>query len=1125
MKARILDITIAQCRAFCYISVCLRRDHIPACLNPVKRSVLPRKLFITFLLVTALLAGEWVHAQTITLSKKNATLESIFFEVSKQTGFNFFYSEAQMREAGKVTIDVRNATLKEVLEICFRAQPFGYSIEDSSVILKSKEIPQNTVVSSSVRGKVTDINGLPLPGANIKVKGISNGVVADIDGSFELKDVNPKAILEISHVGYETKEIRPTSTNNVLIRLETGTKVLEEVVTNGYRTTTRRDELGSSKRITAEQIAQQPVNNPLAAMQARVPGMVVTQRGGLPGTPFSIQIRGQRSIGDQPTIPPPNSPLFIVDGVPFLNSSQSLTQRSRIVANSPFNTINPADIESIEILKDANATSIYGSLGANGVVLITTKRAKSRETNITADFYTGFTKITRAPDYMNTRQYVEMRTEAIHNDGESINPGNAPDLTFWGTTRYTNWKKLLIGGTGRVMNAHVSLSGGLKYTQFTVSLGYNKETTVFPTDHGKTLTSASVTINHKTENSKFDFSLVSSYGNDKTNLISGDPTAFINSLPNAPGPYDSLGHLVFRDRTLPFNNPFSYFFQPYTFIMERLTTGIRMNYKITTWLNLRTNAGYTFITGDETLQIPISSQDPALSQGGVASFANSKNKNWIIEPQLEFSKKVGRGQLKAMTGISFREQVDKRSAVDGTGYTSDVYLNSIAGAATVKSFSFYEQYRISSLYGLINYSLNRKYLLEATVRRDGSSRFGPNKQFANFGSVAAGWIFSDEKFMQDKLPFLSHGKIRVSYGTTGNDQINDYRYLDTWTGTGVFPYQNPAIRPLRPANNDYRWELQKSLDLGLDLGFCENKITVSATWNQSRTSDQIISRTLPAQTGFVSIVENYPAVVQNQSLEFELTITKTFSSKLNWNSSLNLTIPRNKLLKFPNIESTVYGKNLLVVGQPLYLAWGYRTAGLDTSTGVYQILDKNGKPINFPSLPTADDLVNLGTYDRNYFGGFQNTINLGQWQLYFLLQYVKEKGPQSVYASSIPPGSIANQPVYVLNRWQQAGNQAPYQKYTQNPSSAAFRAGTDIANSDLAFTDASYIRLKNIGLAYDLKIKQKDSRNIRSEYRFYIQCQNILTFTKYKGFDPETNINRQGLPPLKIFTAGFQLSL
>jgi hypothetical protein len=326
------------------------------------------------------------------------------------------------------------------------------------------------------------------------------------------------------------------------------------------------------------------------------------------------------------------------------------------------------------------------------------------------------------------------------------------------------------------------------------------------------------------------------------------------------------------------------------------------------------------------------------------------------------------------------------------------------------------------------------------------------------------------------------------------------------------------------ADKDYRWERQKSFDIGVDLGFSKNRFMFSATFNQGRTTNQLAAITLPVQTGFNKVIRNYPAVTQNRNLELELTSTNIRTRHLKWNTAINLSILKNKLLEFPELKNTDYGAHRFVIGKPLNVVWGYRTGEMDKNTGIYSILDKDGKPIGIPgTLPSIGDQVVLGTYDPKFFGGMENIIDWKNWKFQFLLQFVKQMARHPIFGIDKTPGFIVNQPRSVLNRWVSAGDDAPYPRFTQSGNSLAYISWYAITSSDLSFTDCSYIRLKNISLAYSLPASWFKKSKLK-KFSIYLLGQNILTFTKFPGNDPETSETIFSLPPLKTFAAGVQVA-
>lgn len=1059
------------------------------------------------------------YSQEITLSIKDVPLEKAFKEIEKQTPFHFFYSSEAIKLSHRVTIEVKNESLENVLKLCFNNQPISYSIEDKLIIVKVADEKKNTDNSfHDVRGRVINDQGEPIVGASILLKETNKGTATDQNGEFVLTDVPPNCTLIISSVGYQRQEIELAGRSTIAVQLSIFVSSLDETVVIAYGTTTKRLNTGSVSKVTGEEISKQPVSNPLAALEGRVPGLFITQGTGLPGSNFSVIIRGKNSIQNG------NSPLYIIDGVPFLSDADRLTQFNSVNANSPFNTINPEDIESVEILKDADATAIYGSRAANGVILITTKKGKAGKTKFDLNTYTGWGRITHALDFMNSQQYVQMRRQAFLNDAVTPTQSNAYDLLVWDTSRYTNWKNLLIGNTARSNKIQARVSGGNENTNFSLSANYYKETTVFPSDDiFDRRVSVGLNINHKSTNNRFSTSVSASYSNDDSKLITQDLTNSIKQLPpNAPAVYDSLGKLKFRDGGFPFSNPYALLLQTYEGNTTRLTANANLGYKIINGLHFKTSFGYTTVGINETSLTPIASQDPSASPTGSSLFGKNDFKSWIIEPQLEYSTNLGKkGKLQTLVGGTWQNNSGESSMIIAFGFTNDALLRNIGSLpqSNVLTTNGYSQYRYEGIYGRINYNWADKYIVNLTGRRDGSSRFGPGKQFANFGAAGMGWLFSQEKFVKKHLRFLSFGKLRGSYGITGNDKIGDYQYLDTWVAASA--YQNlTSLKPGKLFNDDYAWEAIRKIETALDFGFINNRILLTVNWFRNRSDNQLIKYNLPAQTGFTNIFRNFPGVVENKGFEFELNSVNFIQKQFQWNSSFNLTISRNKLIAFPGLESSSYATTYMI-GQPLTVFLGYSFLGVDPQTGIYKFDDINKDGTISPRSATSmNDYMVVGTTDPKFYGGLENNIHYKEWQLDFLFQFVKQLGRHPVYSNTTPPGNRANQPTLVLDHWQSAGVNAPYQKFTQG-TGTTYTQQQLVAKSSAALTDASYIRLKIISVSYSLPSTITERFKIES-FRFFMQAQNVFTINKYKGLDPE-NQSFSFLPPLRMITTGFQI--
>lgn len=1068
-----------------------------------------------FLLILNLQTSAKPLPQEITLSLSNASLESVFKGIQQQTHYRFVYTKRQMSVAQKVSIEVNKAPLEKVLEICLRNQPLTYVLEERVVIIRFKPITvqaiQPTVELLNISGRVINEQGEPLAGATVSVKGTFKATATSEQGEFQLQDIFPDAVLLISSIGYQSQEINLQGRTNITVQLKLSINNLDETVVIAYGTTTKRLNTGSVGKVTAAEISKQPVSNPMAALQGRVPGLLVTQSSGLPGAAFFLQIRGKNSLSQG------TQPMYIIDGVPFMLNSISLSQSALSASSqSPLNSINPSDIESIEILKDADAIAIYGSQGANGVVIITTKKGKAGKTNLDASFYTGFGKVTRTVDLLNTTEYLAMRKEAYRNDGVTPTASLAPDLLVWDTTRYTDWKKLLIGGTAKITNAQATLSGGNSSTQYLFGAGYYSEVTVFPGDQPASRGSARLNLSHTSPNGKLRLTANTAYSSDIKKLSYNDLTRFIYLPPDAPPVYDSTGNLNWVNG---FDNPMSYLHRTYNGETNSLIANSTIQYRVIPLLQLKLNLGYNNMQLDEQVIQPIKAQRPSATTTGTAEISNSRLKSWIIEPQIVLNKPLKKAVLDILLGLSFQQRKQIGSRITGTQFTSDDLLGNMASAGLITATNSLSQYNYAALFGRINYNLQKKYIINLNLRRDGSSRFGPAKRFASFGAIGGAWIFTEEKFLQQKLKWLSFGKLRGSVGVTGNDQIGDYQYLDAWNTTTASQYQGTAgLLPAQLYNSGFQWERNQKTEAALELGFFKSRIKVTAAYYRNKSDNQLVFYKLPTQTGFSTILKNLDASIVNSGFELEVVSKNIIKTKFNWQSSVNVTVPRSKLLRYPGLDISSDRYNY-ITGDPLDIYFGFDYLGVNDTTGIYQFRDLNRDG----RISTPSDIMKVGRIGQRFYGGFLNSFRCGNFQADIFLDFRSQTGKNYLATNSTRPGAMGNQPVYVLDRWQKPGDRSAIQRFTTTSSNPAFAAYNNYRTSSALITEASFIRLKNIALSYELPQKVTERMKLKG-FRIYLQGQNLLTITHYKGADPETQ-NLITLPPLKVFTGGVQINL
>ncbi|WP_066223741.1 SusC/RagA family TonB-linked outer membrane protein [Formosa haliotis] len=971
--------------------------------------------------------------------------------------------------------------------------------------------------TQQVSGKILDNYGMPIFGANVMVKGSHKGTYSDEDGHFSITVISTDVLI-ISYLGFQTKEVEVRQQTQFTITLEEAVTDLEAVTINaGYYSVSEKQRTGNIVKIDSKIIEKQPVNNPLAAMQGHMSGVNIVQNTGVPGGGYNIEIRGKNFINGG------TDPLYIVDGVPFSSqplSSNDVSGEIFFGNISPLNAINPNDIKSIEVLKDADATAIYGSRGANGVVLISTKKGQSGGTKINANFSSSIGQVSNFLDLLNTEQYLELRREGITNDGYgSFLEGSAfdffwPDVKSWDNSRYTNWQKELIGGAAYRNNIQLSVSGGSEQTQFLLSGTYQKETTVFPGDANYKKASVHNNLNHQSSSGRFKLNFSTIYTNEKNVLPRTDFTYNAYTLePNAPQLYDDEGNINWENNT--WDNPMASLEEIYEVTINTLISNLGLSYNVLPDLELKANLGYNISDLNSNKILPSSARNPrfGFTPQTYSSLTNNNSKrySWIAEPQINWLKIWNNIKLDVLFGATFQKENTQQLIQKGTGFPNDNLIQNLAAAETLEILEDADsEYSYQAVFGRVNFSLKDKLILNITGRRDGSSRFGPGNQFGNFGAIGVGWIFSEESIFKHGS-LLSLGKLRGSYGTTGSDNIGDYAFLDTYNVTG-FDYDGTTIlKPTGIFNPLFGWEVNKKLELALELGFFNDRVLCNVSWYQNRSSNQLIGIPLAATTGFPELQGNFDATVENRGVELDFSSINLQNKNFKWTTTFNITIPKNELLKFDDLENSAF-VNRYIIGEPITIIKLYNAPGVSPETGFYQFEDLNADGVI--SKPFDNQVID--DFSPKFYGGFQNTISYKNFTLDFFFQFKKQRAFNNLRWKATP-GLRGNGPVSLLDRWQEEGDLKPYQMVSGGLSPSVGPIDWNIKESNAAVSDASFVRLRNISLNYQVPTT---TRNL--EVNLYLQGQNLLTFTNYDGPDPEEPYSSV-LPPLRQFTLGVQV--
>ncbi|UZT98973.1 SusC/RagA family TonB-linked outer membrane protein [Chryseobacterium fluminis] len=984
-----------------------------------------------------------------------------------------------------------------------------------------------TAVSTNTKAQIRTISGTvtasnrPLSGVIISQEGSDQVTTTSENGTYTLQVSKENPILLFRHPDYAEERITANNQTVVNISLEQKVKGIEEVILNaGYYKVKDKERTGSIAKVSAKDIENQPVTNVLSAAQGRMAGVNITQNSGVAGGGYDVQIRGRNSLRTlSNSAVDGNQPLYVLDGVPMSSPVTSVfsTQILPFQNINPLNSINPNDIESLEILKDADATAIYGSRGANGVILITTKKGNKNKSNISISSSLAFSSVASRLKMMDTSEYIAMRKSAFGNDNISTYPATAYDVNgAWDGNRYTDWQKTLIGKTATTSNTSVGLSGGSDGWTYRINATHNEQTTVYPADYQYKNNVLSMGFTHRSKDNKLNISLSNNFSQQFNNVINEDLTNISLFLsPNAPALYNSDGSLNWQNNT--FTNPMASTVVTYQNDSKQINSSLNVSYQILPNISFSVNSGFNYQNFEEFNLRPHTRYNPAFnftSATGSSTFTSSFSSfSYNIEPQLNADYRIGKGKLNVLVGATLNSSESKQSSIQGSGFESNALMMNI-NAAKTKIFSdiISKDYKYMAVFGRINYQLDNKYIINVTGRRDGSSRFGPNNRFANFGAVGAAWLFSKENFLSNRS-WLSFGKLRGSYGIAGSDNIGDAQYRDTYSVASTSIYNGVVgLVPTRLFNGNFSWEKTRKLELALETSFYKERIGLNVSYNRNRSDNQLVGLPLPATTGFSSVQANLNATVENKDWEFELRTSPIKTKTFSWQSDLNLTVPKNTLLAFPNLEGSTYA-NQYVIGQSTSIVKLYDFLGINPATGLYSFTDVNGDG----KISSPDDNKSIEDLSVKFYGGWSNRFSYKNWDLSFLIQFTKQRNYN--YHSYMPvAGTMNNQAKEVTDVWSPSNPTGYYMPYSTGANAGKNAAHANFMRSTAAVGDASFIRLKNVQLNYKIPVELASAQVV-----IYLQGQNVLTLTKYFGVDPEF-VATGFLPPLKTWSIGTQIN-
>lgn len=972
--------------------------------------------------------------------------------------------------------------------------------------VSAKEIAAPGGSASFYRIRVRGENEELLADANISTSTPGNITTTNANGIAVIPRKESVLVINVTYVGMLPATVKLTSAGDYDVLLRLKLKPLPKKITTGYTYSMDPAYVPANRpTLSGPQLNMVSTGNPLAALEGQETGVLYTQTNGSTSSSSNLSIRGQNSIFNS------REPLYIVDNVIF--AAQNLSMSNLISgisagSQSPFSYFNMADIEAIEILKDAEATAIYGSRGANGVIIITTKRGKATKTGqrrFDFQFNSGISQATGNLSLMNSSQYVALRTEAFYNDNITMNTTNAPDVKVWGTNRSTNWRKYLMGD-GRTYNFQSSVTGGTQLFNYYIGAGGSQESSIYLTHPLHQRLNTTFNFNFLSKNKRLDVQTSGFLGWDRNHqFLYKDPAWMQFLAPNAPVVFkDAANHLINQSDGVSFINPLGFLYQPAISVSHNYLANLFFTYKILPFLLFRGNLGWSEVVSNETGETPISVQDPLLSPTGTNYTAHTNYGNKLFEPQLEFKKSTRRWTQSLLAGVSYQRQSNNMRSLMATGYSSDSLLGDTTQAPFKLTDNQATTYSYKALFGRYAVILDSTYILNLSYRREGSNRLDPHTYYGNFYAGGAAWLFSKLTFVNRALPFISQGRLRASYGVTGNDQVgNYYNNNPVDLGSSVlqiipsWPYAN------RLFSGHQTWERITKLEIGMDLGLLKDRIHADLAWYQNRSTNQLIPIQLPVKDSAI-VYRNWPTLLQNRGFEIKLAFQNIRSKNFSWTTWFNWSFPTNKLIKFEGLSGTIYA-NKLIIGKSLNTAQGFVSQGVNTATGLYQFEDRDGD-----GKITAADKTVIGRRGVTSFGGMDNVFQYKNVQVEFLFDARFATGLNYLawLFLSNPPGSNLgsyNNTVTALDdRWRSKGDNATFQ---QASTGLLFhsRAGDAINNyisSNAMLVNSSFVRLRKMQITYQLPFHLCSKMHL-SEVSIFAIGQNLFTLTPYKGPSPE----------------------
>jgi TonB-dependent starch-binding outer membrane protein SusC len=1080
--------------------------------------VMKLSIFLTCILSVNMMASVYSQKTRFDLDIKDQSLRDVLKTIENESLFRFFYNDEFTDLDKKLTFTSTDQSIDDLMSFLLDNTEVSYKVLDNNfIVITPKVLLQQGKVTGTVKDSKT---GDPLPGVTIVVEGTTKGSITDVSGKYTIDAVDNNAVLVFSYVGYNIQKVLIAGKSVVDVGLEVNIQALEEVVVIGYGTVRKKDVTGSVGSVQVTDQVKTPVISAEQLLEGRVAGVQVIQQQSQPGAAFSVRIRGTNSINSS------SDPLYVIDGYAGGGGD-----------------INPSDILSIDILKDASATAIYGSRGANGVVLITTKRGSTNATKINIDAYTGVQQVTKKFKMMDAKQFaVYSNTETQENN--DLN-GTSYPLPFTqeqinALGKGTDWQDE-IQRIAPISNVSISFNGGTSDSRHYLSINlFDQNGVIISSDYKK----ASIRYNmDQTISPKIKVGISSQLGYSLQSAIPVSVDYGTGVMKNAldfnPGTpvKDSNGEYTLSNEPVgwvePLGNPVAWANKvtDNTYVLNTFVN-LYGEYDILKELKFRSTFGVNYNTSGREQFIPTDIYE--YLNVGLAAQASDRRYNWLNENTLTYSKNfAGKHSINVTAGLTFQHWYSKGFGASITNLSTNLLgpYNFGVGTPGVPS-AYFQENVLASYFGRINYELMGKYLFTFTMRADGSSRFGENDKWGYFPSGAFAWKMSEENFIKN-IESISDMKLRMSYGVTGNQEIGSYNALSQYGyneyALGVTPIRVVGISPANIANPNLKWESTASTDIGIDLGLWKNRLTLTTDYYYKNTSNLLLYVNIPMTTGYTSILQNIGSV-SNKGFEFSATTLNIDKNKVKWSTTFNFSTNKNNVEDLgPNpqiytgglsgdvFHGNVPNTSILIKDSPIGSFYGYVFDGIwqtqeqINNSGTLQAVtpgDPIYKDMDGDKELTEDDRRIIGQASPKFIYGLISNLTVGKFNL-------------SIFIHGVNGNKILNENLYRNENGLPATNKFAYVAtdswHGEGTSNTLPRVSSNLRNA-MGFTsdvlqNGSFLRLKTITLSYDLPLSKKTSAF--KSANIYVTAQNLLTFTDYTGYDPEVS---SSLDPLNLGT-------